>query len=326
MPNKTLEAQKPGKEKHYKGYWLTKFVDFFPVLGFLSIVLVFGVATKGRMFNWFNIKTIWKQSFLYIVGGLGVIFCYAQGVHDFSLASNIALSAIIGNMIGGQNPVLTVLATIAVGAAVGCLNGFLYATTGLSDFILTLCVNFLISGSLTTLMGDNVYLEGCKSLLALNGQAFETVIIIVATVIVTYVFNFTRYGRHCKALSAGPVAAVQCGVNVKKIKFSAFLIAGITAGVIALLSSIRTGTVGSSTGAMFHFNIMICMILGGMPLTGGKDAKIVNVFFGVLGCMALTNGMVMLGLHSRMQDVVKGIVFITVAVGMTRLRDKANAI
>ena len=71
---------------------------------------------------------------------------------------------------------------------------------------------------------------------------------------------------------------------------------------------------------------MICMILGGMPLTGGKDAKILNVFFGVLGCMALTNGMVMLGLPSRMQDVVKGVVFITVAVGMTRLREKANAI
>jgi len=326
MPNKTLEAQKPVKEKHYKGYWLTKFVDFFPVLGFLAIVLVFGIATKGRMFNLFNIKTIWKQSFLYIVGGLGVIFCYAQGVHDFSLASNIALSAIIGNMIGGQNPVLTIIATIAVGAAVGSLNGFLYATTGLSDFILTLCVNFLISGSLTTLMGDNAYLPACKPLMALNGQTFETIVIIAATIIVTYVFNFTKYGRHCKALSAGPVAAVQCGVNVKRAKFSAFLIAGITAGILALLSSVRAGTVGSGTGAMFHFNIMICMILGGMPLTGGKDAKIVNVFFGVLGCMALTNGMVMLGLHSRLQDVVKGIVFITVAVGMTRLRDKANAI
>lgn len=326
MPNKTLEAQKPANEKHYKGYWLTKFVDFFPVLGFLAIVLVFGIATKGRMFNWFNIKTIWKQSFLYIVGGLGVIFCYAQGVHDFSLASNIALSAIIGNMIGGQNPVLTVIATIAVGAAVGSLNGILYATTGLSDFILTLCVNFLISGSLITLMNGQVYLEGCKPLLALNGQTFETVVIIAATLIVTYVFNFTKYGRHCKALSAGPVAAVQCGVNVKWVKFSAFLIAGITAGVIALLSSVRAGTVSSGTGAMFHFNIMICMILGGMPLEGGKDAKIVNVFFGVLGCMTLTNGMVMLGLHSRLQDVVKGVVFITVAVGMTRLRNKANSI
>lgn len=326
MLSKAQAAKLAEKPKHYKGYWLTKFVDFFPLLGFLSIVLVFGIATKGRMFNWFNMKTIWKQSFLYIVGGLGVIFCYAQGVHDFSLASNIALSAIVGNMIGGQNPVLTVVATIGVGAAVGCLNGILYATTGLSDFILTLCVNFLISGSLTTLMGNNAYLEGCKSLVALNGQGFEMAVILIVTVLVTYVFHFTKYGRYCKALSAGPVAAVQCGIQVRKVKFSAFLIAGITAGVIALLSSIRAGTVGSSTGAMFHFNIMICMILGGMPLAGGKDAKIVNVFFGVLGCMALTNGMVMLGLPSRVQDVVKGVVFIAVAVGMTRLRDKANAI
>ena len=60
MPNKKLEAHQPGKETRYKGYWLTKFVDFFPVLGFLAIVLVFGIATKGKMFRWFNIKTIWK--------------------------------------------------------------------------------------------------------------------------------------------------------------------------------------------------------------------------------------------------------------------------
>ena len=50
MPNKKLEAHRPGKETRYKGYWLTKFVDFFPVLGFLAIVLVFGIATKGKMF------------------------------------------------------------------------------------------------------------------------------------------------------------------------------------------------------------------------------------------------------------------------------------
>lgn len=326
MLKKATEKTVTLREEHYKGYWLTKFVDFFPLLGFLSIILVFGFATKGKMFKWFNLKTIWKQSFLYIVGGLGVIFCYAQGVHDFSLASNIALSAIIGNIVGGENVALTLLVTLAVGTAVGCLNGFLYSRTGLSDFILTLSVNFLISGCLTTIMGENAFLKGNATLGALNGQTFETIVIIISTLIVTYIFNFTKYGRHCKALSAGPIASVQSGVNVSNVKFSAFAIAGFTAGVIALLSMIRTGTVSGGTGSMFHFNVMICMILGGMPLTGGKDAKIVNVFFGALGCMALTNGMVMLGLPSRVQDVVKGAVFIIVAVGMTRLRDKANSI
>ena len=89
---------------------------------------------------------------------------------------------------------------------------------------------------------------------------------------------------------------------------------------------IRSGTVTTNTGAMFHFNIMISMILGGMPLDGGKDARISNVFFGALGLMTLTNGMVMMGLNSSVQDVVKGVVFIVVSVGVTRLRDKANEI
>ncbi|MBC5580469.1 ABC transporter permease [Anaerofilum sp. BX8] len=326
MSNKILQAKKPAGLRHYKGYWLTRLVDFFPVLGFLAIIVFFGLATGGKMFTWFNIKTIWKQSFLYIVGGLGVIFCYAQGVHDFSLASNIALSAILGTKIGGDNAFLTVLIALGVGTAVGAVNGFIYSRTGVGDFILTLCMNFLISGTLITLMGNVAYQPGSKGLIALNSGIFEAIVIFAVTLIVTFVFNFTKYGRYCKVLSAGPTAASQCGVNVKGMKFMAFLVAGFTAGVIAVLSVIRTGTAGSGTGAMFHFNIMICMILGGMPLSGGRDAKIINVFFGVLGCMALTNGMVMLGLSSRAQDVVKGIVFIVVAVGMTRLRDKANAI
>lgn len=326
MPAEVIASKKINTKKHYKGYWLTKLVDFFPLLGFLAIIAVFGIATGGKMFTLFNIKTIWKQSFLYIVGGLGVMFCYAQGVHDFSLAANIALSAILATKFGGDNAILTVVIALGVGTSVGFINGFLYSRTGVGDFILTLCMNFLISGSLITIMGDAAYIPGAPGLVALNGMAFETTVIIIATVIVTFVFNYTKCGRYCKALSAGPVAAVQCGVNVKNLKFMAFLTSGFTAGVIAILSIIRAGTASNGTGAMFHFNIMICMILGGMPLTGGKDAKIVNVFFGVLGCMALTNGMVQMGLNSRVQDVVKGVVFIAVAVGMTRLRDKANAI
>ena len=326
MIDTKMQKNEHVETKHYKGYWMTKFVDFFPLLGFLAIVLLFGIATRGRMFNMLNIKTIWNQSFLFIVGGLGVIFCYAQGVHDFSLASNIAISAILGQMVGGDNPIITILVTLAVGTTIGAVNGFLYATTGASDFILTLSMNFMISGVLSTIMADKAYLPGNETLMRFNGQTFENIVIVTATLIVGYVFYFTKYGRHCKALSEGPVAANQSGVNVRWVKFSAFLIAGFTAGVIALLSMIRAGTVGSSTGTMFHFNVMICMIIGGMPLEGGKDAKLVNVFFGALGTMALTNGMVMLGLSSRMQDVVKGVVFITVAVGMTRLRKKANSI
>ena len=170
MPDKTLEPEVTKKERHYKGYWLVKFVDFFPLFGFLLIVLVFGITTKGRLFNPFNLKTIWQQSFLYIIGGLGVMFCYAQGVHDFSLAANIALSAILSQRIGGENLVLTVFVALAVGSLVGAINGFIFSRTNLGDFILTLSMNFLISGTLITLMNKNAYLPGCPSLVALNAR------------------------------------------------------------------------------------------------------------------------------------------------------------
>lgn len=321
-----VKRETSNENKYYKGYWLTKFLNYFPMLGLLLILAIFGITSQGRIFSWYNVKTVFTQSFLYMVGGLGVIFCYAQGVHDFSLAANVALSAILAQKLGGDSVLLNILVALAVGSCIGALNGYLYSRTGLSDFILTLSVNYMISGSLLTILHKSAYEYVCSGLTALKNPVFELVFLLVATVIVGYVFLFTKFGRHCKALGAGSAAAEQAGINVRKTKFLAFLIAGFTGGVVAILTMIRTGSVSTGTGSMFHFNVMICMILGGMPLTGGQDAKMRNIFFGALACMFLSNGMVMWGLNSRVQDVVKGIVFIVVAVTLTRLRDKANKI
>ena len=161
----TLEVT---KQKTYKGYWLKRFSDYFPLFGFLIIVLIFAIMTTGSIFNPANIRVILKQSFLYIVGGLGVIFCYAQGAHDFSLAANIAVSAIIGQKIGGESVWLTIAVSLLVGSFVGAFNGILYAVTGLSDFILTLSVNFLISGALISKLGKVAYAEAASGLSTFN--------------------------------------------------------------------------------------------------------------------------------------------------------------
>ena len=152
-------------------------------------------------------------------------FCYAQGAHDFSLAANIAVSAIIGQKIGGESVWLTIAVSLLVGSFVGAFNGILYAVTGLSDFILTLSVNFLISGALISILGNVAYAEAASGFSTFNNIGFEILVVVVTTLIVSYGFKYTKYGRHCKALSAGDEAVRQSGVNIRLVKFTAFIAA-----------------------------------------------------------------------------------------------------
>ena len=55
------------KQKTYKGYWLKRFSDYFPLFGFLFIVLIFAIMTTGRIFNPANIRSYFEAVFLYIV-------------------------------------------------------------------------------------------------------------------------------------------------------------------------------------------------------------------------------------------------------------------
>lgn len=185
-----------------------------------------------------------------------------------------------------------------------------------------LTMNFLISGSLLTILGKVSFLNVNKWFTQFTGTTNELIFIAIVLVIVGYFFLFTKFGRHCKAIGAGVVAAGQSGVNVRRTKFLAFAISGFTAGVIAILTMIRTGSVSTATGASFHFNIMIAMVLGGVPITGGSGVKLRSVFIGAFINTVLLNGLVMWGISSRIQEVLKGVLFVIVVVFSTRLREK----
>lgn len=297
-------------------------LDYFPAVFLILMLIVFGIKSDGAMFSAYNLKVLLKQSFLYIVGGLGVIFLFAQGASDFSLAANVALSSILATYVAEHSIFLGILTALSVGTAVGCINGLLYSRTRLSVFMVGLTMNFLISGSLLTILGKVSFLKVNKWFTQFTGTTNELIFIAIVLVIVGYFFLFTKFGRHCKAIGAGVVAAGQSGVNVRRTKFLAFAISGFTAGVVAILTMIRTGSVSTATGAGFHFNIMIAMVLGGVPITGGSGVKLRSVFIGAFINTVLLNGLVMWGMSSRVQEVLKGVLFVLVVVFSTRLREK----
>ena len=60
-----------------------------------------------------------------------------------------------------------------------------------------------------------------------------------------------------------------------------------------------------------------------MPSEGGTGAKLRSVFIGCFIVSVLTNGMVLLGIDGRMQEVIKGLIFVLVLIMTSRLKEKS---
>ena len=70
-------------------------VNVFPWVSLILVVAVFGVASKGLLFSAYNLKTIFSQSVLFIIGGLGLSFLFAQGAFDLSFGSVVCFASLL---------------------------------------------------------------------------------------------------------------------------------------------------------------------------------------------------------------------------------------
>lgn len=300
-------------------------VNVFPWVSLILVVAVFGVASKGLLFSAYNLKTIFSQSVLFIIGGLGLSFLFAQGAFDLSFGSVVCFASLLAakavEVTGVDLLIFVIPFVVCIG--IGILNGLLYSRVGLVVFIQTLGVSFLLKGTFTTLLGPIGHIKVPKVLNFFDSLPFTLAFTIVATVFVGWLFSYTAFGKHCRMVGSGQEATVQSGVDIRKTKLLAFVAAGVTGGVISLLSMARGGQVSTSTASNFEFNVMIALTLGGMPSEGGTGAKLRSVFIGCFIVSVLTNGMVLLGIDGRMQEVIKGLIFVLVLIMTSRLKEKS---
>lgn len=119
-----------------------------------------------------------------------------------------------------------------------------------------------------------------------------------------------------KAIGAGETAARFSGVNTRLTKFLVFVCAGAITGFAAFLNVVKVGSITATAGNQLETQILISLVLGGLPITGGAKVRFYNIIIGTLMFSILNNGLVMMGLDTAVQQLVRGIIFVIV-VAMT---------
>ena len=297
------------KSKEFMGSSAIRAV--FPLLGLIFIVLLFTYLTNGKMIQPSNMKLLLSQTYMLLIASMGVFFIMTMGCLDFSQGSMLGVACIVVCYLSKYNMILAIVGGMATGAAIGAINGFFHVKRKIPSFIVTICNMYLFRGLcayLTT--ASPVYANATIS--KYNTMPFMMGLTVSVLLIGFVIFRFTSVGANLKAIGAGEKAARFAGIRVDRTKMLVYITAGIITGFAAFLNAIKVGSVTSTGGNQLETQILIALVLGGMPISGGAKVRFMNIVIGVLTFKVLASGLVMLGLTTQMQQLIEGIVFLVV--------------
>ena len=287
---------------------------FAPFIGFVLVCVFFGIVTSGGIFTTSNLQSLSNQVIITALVAIGSVFTFGSGNLDMSLGGSLCISVVLGAMAAIPTRNMFVVFIVCVGSAlfIGLFKGIFAAFVQAPFFIITIVLGFVMSAVVLTIMGDTttIQLEGITPPDFFQMTTINLIALISFFIICLVLFNYTALGRKIKFLGGSLLATKQTGIDVKKTKILSFLVAALGIGIAAFLVLVRTQTAENTTGATLGMDVMVALVLGGMPIMGGAHSKISAGILGALTITVLNSGLTIMGLPLEVIQTTRGIIFI----------------
>ncbi len=319
---------------------LRTFIALFAVIIFFSIFAPNFLSTANMILM---SKHATQNAFL----AIGMTFVIVTGGIDLSVGSIVGLCGMIaGGLIlyGIDLPmgytvyfnILEVAIIVAiVGIFIGILNGLLITRLNVAPFIATLGTLYVARGAallysdgqtLPNLVGredlgnTGYAIFGSGTWLGLPVSVWMLIVVALGA---AYFARFVPLGRHIFAVGGNERAARMSGIRVDRVKMFVYMFSGFCAALVGLVISSELMAAHPATGTNLELNAIAAAVLGGTSMSGGRGTiggTIVGAF--VIGI--LSDGLVMMGVSSFWQMVIKGLVII-IAVVVDQAQRKLQA-
>jgi ribose transport system permease protein len=275
-----------------------------------------------------NMFNILRQISLNMMLAAGVQLAIIIGGIDLTCGSIVALCGCVSAVLlqnGMESVVLAVVIGCFVGWVVGLTNGCIVAYTGMPPFIVTLAMMSICRGAAYLVAGGNpirIPNERFQNI----GTGYIGVVplpvlyIIILMIILFFLLNKSRIGRHIYAVGGNIEAARFSGIKTRKIQILVYSLSGLFAGFAGIMLAARMASGQPSVGLAYETDAIAAAVLGGTSMTGGVGTA-GGMFIGALVLGVLSNGLNLLHVNSFWQYVAKGVViWIAVYIDMFRKR------
>lgn len=281
---------------------------------FLALFVFFS-ARADAFLTVDNLVNVARQIAPTVVVAMGMTYVITTGAIDLSVGSIVGLTAsALALFAQSGNPVVALVLTLAIGAAIGVINGALTAYGKLQSFIVTLAALTAVRGiALLITQGYSTPIDSTFLLPLGNGKFLglytPTWMAIGAIAIAWYVFTRTRFGRYIVAVGSNAESLRRSGVDIRRIQMAALVITGVLASVAGIITATRLASGSSNSGTMFELEVITAVVLGGTSLMGGRGS-VIGSAIGALTLGIISNGLVLLRVNVYWVPIVQGAILV----------------
>lgn len=210
---------------------------------------------------------------------------------DLSVAGVISICNVtlaVYPLEGPAGAALSLLLCLAIGAAVGAINGYLVAVLRLQSIAATLATMIICQGiALIILNAPGGYVAEWVSYEMTDllwGIVPVSGLFVGGVVILWLAIKKSAFGISLYAIGADEISAALSGINAVRVRFGAHVVAGCAYGLAGFMLSAQTATGSPTAGAPLLMLSFAAVALGGTSLSGGRG----GVFASVMGAATLT--------------------------------------
>lgn len=330
--NKKFDLKElPGKAMHkiktfnWKEWAKDNIFTLVAMGGFVLLLIVFSFlpqVMRGPNVTFWRAAVLQRyieQVTVYLILALGACFVYLMGSMDISVGYQVSVFAtifiIIVNAIGTAGAIpLALLVIVALGLVCAVFNAFVGAYVKLPTVMSSVILMQLFSGLTTYLFADQELMARPinVSLQVLNETWVRVLVLVVLIAVAVYFTNYTVVGKRAKAIGSNKLAAQQAGANLLKTRIMCYGVFAIFLCVAVLFAIGRTDSFSETASASYQMDIMIMLLMGGMPLSGGFRGRVLNTVVGAFTYVLLDLGLGLCGVSAEYIFFIKATVFVVI--------------
>ena len=326
MSDASLAGARPGAFRFRFDRWA-------PALLLLAAVVIYVVAClatgQTQYLNWNNLLAVLGRSIALGITAIGQTFVILVASIDLSVASLISAVAVLSSVVMNGNPAMIVpaiAASLALGAVVGLVNGFVITRLDVNPLIATLGMSLIIQGCLSAFVSNfagavpvefQFFAYG-----SVLGLPFAILFFFALALAGFVVLRFTRFGSNVYSVGGNQDAARFAGIATARIIVLAHVICSLCAAVagLYLASRLRSGAPWIGANGVYDLESIAVVVIGGTILAGGRGG-IWGTVAGVMIFSLIDSIFNVLGVDAFVKQVLRGIIIVA-AVAFYAVRSK----
>jgi len=288
------------------------------LLGLLLLLWLALTLSTDSFATQANFTNLMRQASLWAIIAVGQTFVVITAGIDLSVGAVVGLASTVVAllMVQGWSIPLAILATLALGVAIGLFHGFAIVRLGLPPFITTLA-------SMTALRGVGLLLTGGTTIAgmppafgAFSRGAFLGIpnlfwMVILVAIPCWFLLHRSRWGRYLYAVGSNAEAARLSGVDVGRTIYLAYVVSAVLAALTGILTASRIGIGVATTGEGWELQSIASAVIGGASLFGAVGT-VVGPLLGAILLTTINNGANLLNVNPFWQRIITGALIVVI--------------